>query len=89
SRCLDTVGLHADDVVGHVHGDEKRDALVAHAAGMYVGDTVADIRSALDAAAIAVGVTTGPDNTSSLLAAGADVVFDSLDPFPAWLSTRS
>src|SRR5579864_187850 len=40
SRCLDTVGLHADDVVGHVYGDEKRDALVGHAAGMYVGDTV-------------------------------------------------
>jgi len=87
SRCLDAVGLHADHVVGHVHGDEKRDALVAHAAGIYVGDTVTDIRSALDAAAIAVGVTTGPDTMSALVGAGADVVFDSLDPFPAWLST--
>ena len=48
-------------MVGHVHGDEKRDALVEHAAGIYVGDTITDVKSALDASAIAVGVTTGPD----------------------------
>ena len=65
-----------------MHGDEKRDALVEHAAGVYVGDTVTDIRSALDASAIAVGVTTGPDDARKLLAAGADVVLDSLDDFP-------
>ena len=86
-RCLEAVGLHVDAVVGHAHGDEKRDALTEHAAGIYVGDTVTDIRSALDAAAIAVGVTTGPDDARKLLAAGADVVLDSLDEFPAWLST--
>ncbi len=87
SRCLDTVGLRADAVVGDVYGPEKRDALAQHAAGIYVGDTVTDIRSALDAAATAVGVTTGPDDARTLLAAGADIVFDSLDAFPAWLST--
>ena len=86
-RCLETVGLKVDAVVGHVHGDEKRDALVEHAAGIYVGDTVTDVQSALDASAIAVGVTTGPDDARKLLAAGADVVLDSLDEFPAWLST--
>jgi phosphoglycolate phosphatase len=86
-RCLDSVGLVVDAVVGHVHGDEKRDALTEHAAGVYVGDTVTDIRSALDASAIAVGVTTGPDDARKLVTAGADVVLDSLDDFPAWLST--
>jgi len=86
-RCLDTVGLEADEVVGHVHGDEKRDALIEHAAGMYVGDTVTDVRAARDASAIAVGVTTGPDDAPNLWAAGADVVFDSLDRFPGWLAT--
>jgi phosphoglycolate phosphatase len=86
-RCIDSVGLEVDAIVGHVHGDEKRDALVEHAAGVYVGDTVADIRSALDASAIAVGVTTGPDDARKLLAAGADLVLDSLDDFPAWFAT--
>ena len=88
-RCLESVGLHADAVVGHVHGDEKRDALVEHAAGIYGGDTVPDIRSALDASAIAVGVTTGPDDARTLLAAGADLVLDSLADFPGWLATVS
>jgi len=86
-RCIEAVGLHADAVVGHVHGDEKRDALVEHAAGIYVGDTVTDIRSALDASAIAVGVTTGPDDARKLVSAGADVVLDTLADFPNWLST--
>ena len=86
-RCIDAVGLAVDAVIGHVHGDEKRDALTEHAAGIYVGDTVTDIRSALDASAIAVGVTTGTDDTRKLVAAGADVVLDSLAEFPGWLAT--
>ena len=86
-RCLDTVGIVADAVVGHVHGDEKRDALIVHGATIYVGDTITDIRSALDAAAIAVGVTTGPDDASALAAAGAALVLTSLEAFPAWLAT--
>lgn len=86
-RCVDSVHLEVDAIVGHVHGDEKRDALIEHAAGIYVGDTVTDIQSAIDASAIAVGVTTGPDDARALLAAGADLVLDSLDDFPAWLAT--
>ena len=86
-RCLKEVGLKADVVVGHVYGDEKRDALIAHEATIYVGDTVTDVKSALDAAATAVAVTTGPDDRDALLAAGADVVFDSLEQFPSWLAT--
>jgi phosphoglycolate phosphatase len=86
-RCLGAVGLQVDKVVGHVHGDEKRDALIEHAAGIYVGDTITDVQSALDASVIAVGVTTGPDDARKLVTAGADVVLESLTEFPAWLST--
>jgi phosphoglycolate phosphatase len=88
-RCLDTVRVVADAVVGHVFGDEKRDALLEHTAGIYVGDTVTDIASAMGASAIAVGVATGPDSTRALLTAGADIVFDTLEEFPDWLTTIS
>jgi phosphoglycolate phosphatase len=88
-RCIGSVGIQVDAVVGHVHGDEKRDALIEHAAGIYVGDTVTDIKSALDASVIAVGVTTGPDDARKLLAAGADIVLTSLEEFPDWLATIS
>jgi phosphoglycolate phosphatase len=86
-RCIKSVSLKVDAVVGHVYGDEKRDALIAHGAGIYVGDTVTDIQSALDASATAVGVTTGPDDATTLLAAGAHAVLDSLEQFAEWLST--
>ena len=86
-RCIDSVRLEVDAVVGHAFGDEKRDALLEHSAGIYVGDTVTDVTSAIDASAIAVGVATGPNDTRSLLAAGADIVLDSLHEFPAWLAT--
>jgi len=88
-RCIKTVGLAVDVVVGHVYGDEKRDALIAHGATIYVGDTVTDVKSALDASATAVGVTTGPDDAAALLDAGAHAVLDSLEPFPAWLESIS
>jgi phosphoglycolate phosphatase len=86
-RCLAAVGIDADAVVGHVHGDEKRDALIEHGVGIYVGDTVTDVRAAIRASALAVGVTTGPDDARTLVAAEADVVLDSLADFPAWLAT--
>ena len=86
-RCIESVGLDIDVVVGHVYGDEKRDALIAHGATIYVGDTVTDVRSAIDASATAVGVTTGPDDATKLRAAGAHVVLDSLEQFAAWLAT--
>jgi phosphoglycolate phosphatase len=88
-RCIDTVHLEADAVVGHVYGTEKSDALLEHMAGIYVGDTVTDIESAIGASAIAVGVTTGPDDTRALLAAGADIVLETLEEFPDWLATIS
>jgi phosphoglycolate phosphatase len=86
-RCLASVGVDADDVVGHVYGDEKRDALIEHGVGVYVGDTVADVRAAIGASALAVAVATGPDDPRTLVAADADLVLDSLDEFPAWLAT--
>jgi phosphoglycolate phosphatase-like HAD superfamily hydrolase len=86
-RCIESVGLDIELVVGHVHGDEKRDALIAHRAAIYVGDTVTDVRSAIDASATAVGVATGPDDATKLRAAGAQVVLDSLEQFAAWLAT--
>jgi phosphoglycolate phosphatase len=87
-RCLKSVGIKVDAVVGHVYGDEKRDALVEHGASIYVGDTITDVKSALDASATAVGVATGPDDSATLSAAGADLVFDSLEAFPAWLDAN-
>jgi phosphoglycolate phosphatase len=86
-RCIKAVTLKADVVIGHVYGDEKRDALIAHGATIYVGDTVTDVKSALDASATAVGVATGPDDATKLRAAGAQVVLDSLEQFGAWLAT--
>ena len=86
-RCLAIVGIDADTVVGHVHGDEKRDALIEHGVGIYVGDTVADVRAAIGASALAVAVTTGPDDARTLAGADADLVLDSLVDFPAWLAT--
>ncbi len=86
-RCLAAVDIDADAVVGHVHGDEKRDALIEHGVGVYVGDTVADVRAAIGASALAVAVSTGPDDSRTLVAAEADLVLDSLNDFPAWLAT--
>jgi phosphoglycolate phosphatase len=86
-RCLASVGVDADAVIGYVHGDEKRDALIEHGVGVYVGDTIADVRAAIGASALAVAVATGPDDSRSLVAAEADLVLDSLVDFPAWLGT--
>ena len=88
-RCLAAVGIEAYAVVGHVFGDEKRDALREHGVGIYVGDTVTDVQAAIGASALAVAVTTGPDDARTLVAAEADLVLDSLVDFPAWLATIS
>jgi phosphoglycolate phosphatase len=85
--CLAHVGLEVDVVVGLRYGDGKVAALREHGATIYVGDTVTDVESGRAAGARAVGVTTGPDSTDALKAAGADVVLDSLVDFPAWLAT--
>ena len=83
--CLDHVGVVVDHVIGWRHGPQKAETLVAHGAHIYVGDTTPDIDAARSASAHAVGVATGPASREDL-AAGADVVFDSLVEFPAWLA---
>jgi phosphoglycolate phosphatase len=55
----------------------------------YVGDHVGDVVGALAAGAVPVGVVTGPCSRDELVAAGAAVVFDSLEEFPAWLAANS
>jgi phosphoglycolate phosphatase len=92
---VDHLGLRADEVVGSAHGEGKRDALLRFGAGWYVGDHVADMRSARAADAIepelglvAVGVTTGPCDATELMAAGADIVLPDLWGFPAVLRER-
>ena len=86
-RCLESVGIAADGVVGHVHGDEKRDALKEHGAHVYVGDVIADIEAGVDAGALAVGVTTGMHDERELKDAGATAVFPTLLDFPRWLAS--
>jgi phosphoglycolate phosphatase-like HAD superfamily hydrolase len=76
--CLDVAGLHADAVAGWVHGAEKAAALREHASTVYVGDTGPDMLAARTAECTAIGVTTGPDDAATLLAAGADHVCSSL-----------
>lgn len=86
-RCLGEVGIEVDAVVGYVHGDEKRDAIVAHNATIYVGDTIADVRAGVDAGVVAVGVATGMHDATQLAAAGATVVMQTLEEFPGWLAS--
>jgi uncharacterized protein len=63
----------------------KAAGLLAHGATVMVGDHVADMAGALAAGAVPVGVTTGPCDADSLVAAGAAVVLDSLEQLPDWL----
>src|SRR5258708_5766681 len=50
----------------------------------YVGATPPDMAAAVQAGARAVGVATGSFTGADLAGAGAEVVLDSLDGFPAW-----
>ena len=86
-RCIDSVGLAVDAVVGHVHGDEKRDALIEHAAGIYVGTPSPTSGPRSTRRRSPWASRPGPTTRGSSLAAGADVVFESLDEFPGWLAT--
>jgi phosphoglycolate phosphatase len=92
---LDHTGLDADELVGSAHGNGKRDALLRFRARWYVGDHVADMRSARAAAdlapelgIVAVGVTTGPCDAAELTDAGADDVLTDLLGFPDLLAQR-
>lgn len=80
-------GLVADDLFAERHGPEKAEVLTQIGAGIYVGDTPADMAAAKIAGATGVGVATGAFSAETLTAAGADVVLASLLEFPAWYDT--
>jgi phosphoglycolate phosphatase len=81
---LTAAGLEADDLYTHVYGPEKAAVLSRIGAAVYVGDAPADMSAAAAAGARAVGVATGSSGAAGLVAAGADVVLDSLLEFPPW-----
>jgi phosphoglycolate phosphatase len=82
---LQAVGLSADELFTLVHGPEKAAVLRRLKATAYVGDTPPDMAAAVQAGVRAVGVATGSFSGQDLAGAGAEVVLDSLDGFPAWL----
>jgi pyridinium-3,5-biscarboxylic acid mononucleotide sulfurtransferase len=82
---LDHLGLEADELAGWLWGAAKAEALLEHGASIYVGDHLGDIEGARAANALSVAVATGPISADDLAAAGADVVLDDLESFPAWL----
>ena len=81
---LRAVGLDADEVFTFVHGPEKAVVLSRINAAAYVGDTPPDMAAAIAAGITAVGVATGSFNRDELARAGADMLLDSLEGFPAW-----
>jgi phosphoglycolate phosphatase len=85
---LQALGIHVDHLVGELWAAGKARALRDHGATIYVGDHRGDVLGALAAEAVAVGVTTGPCGEAELLDAGAQVVLDSLEEFPAWLAAN-
>ncbi|HEY3880135.1 MAG TPA: HAD hydrolase-like protein [Trebonia sp.] len=80
---LESVGLTADEIFADAHGPEKAAVLTAIGAGVYVGDTPADMLAAVSAGAHAVGVATGSFSPAELRAAGAADVLSSLTEFPS------
>jgi len=81
---LKAAGIAADEVFTFVHGPEKAAVLRRLNAAAYVGDSPPDVAAAVEAGARAVGVATGSFSRADLARAGADVVLDSLENFPAW-----
>lgn len=76
---------HLDVLYGDLFGEEKASALIAEHAMLYVGDHPGDMVAAARAGCAALGVTTGSNDATALLAAGADDTIASLEDFPAWL----
>ena len=81
---LRAAGLAPDELFTLVHGPEKAAVLRRLGAVAYVGDSPPDMAAAVQAGARAVGVATGSFTGEALAGAGAEVVLDSLDTFPAW-----
>lgn len=82
---VEALGLDLDDVRGGAWREGKADALREVSATAYVGDHEHDMVAAGLAAVPGIGVSTGPSSPDELRAAGASVVIDSLEAFPAVL----
>jgi phosphoglycolate phosphatase len=76
------LGLDVDHVVGGLFGAGKGAAIRAHGAGVYVGDHIGDVDAARAAGARSVAVATGPYDSATLHAYGADIVLPDLRDFP-------
>jgi phosphoglycolate phosphatase len=74
-----------DVLYGDLFGAEKADALIAEHADLYVGDHPGDMAAAARAGCTALGVTTGSNDATALLAAGAHDTIASLEDFHGWL----
>lgn len=82
---VEHLGLDIDHLEGWVWGVGKADVLRREGCTVYVGDHVHDVEGALAAGVLSVSVLTGGCSREELLAAGTNVVLDSLAAFPAWL----
>lgn len=78
---VEALGFEVDALVGDLWSTGKAAALREHGAVAYVGDHVGDMRGAVAAEALAIGVATGPCAPEELREAGADIVLDSLTDF--------
>jgi phosphoglycolate phosphatase-like HAD superfamily hydrolase len=85
---LDHLELSADMVVGWAWAEGKTEAMREHGVGVYLGDHPADMAAAVEAGAVAIGLTSGEHESQELTAAGADLVLTSLAEFPAWLDAQ-
>lgn len=83
---LDALDWEVDHLVGELWSTEKAVALRRFGAKVYVGDHIGDVNGARAAGAFSVAVPSGPCTAQELLAAGADLVLDSLTEFPRWLA---
>ncbi len=82
---LTHLDLVADAVVGWAWAAGKSAAMREHSVGIYVGDHPDDMAAAVQAGAVAVGVSTGDHGAGELTATGAAVVLTALAEFPDWL----
>jgi phosphoglycolate phosphatase len=80
------LGLDVDEVSGSLFSTAKGTALVRFGATAYVGDHIADVDAARAAGARSVAVATGPYDSATLAAYGADIVLPDLRVFPETLT---
>ena len=85
-QSMDALRLFPDALFPDAHGPEKAEVLKEIGAGVYVGDTPADMAAAVAAGAYPLGVATGSFSPADLTAAGAAAVLPDLTGFPAFYS---